>query len=86
MQLDPGDTLVIFSDGISEALNSKGEEFGEDRLVSCLETNRDLPVPNLLKCVLDTVQQIQETRCSSKRRPHCFDLAKSDLDHYGGDF
>ena len=65
LQLDPGDTLVIFSDGISEALNSKGEEFGEDRLVSCLETNRDLPVPHLLKCVLDTVQQFRDDAAQS---------------------
>ena len=32
MQLDPGDTLVVVSDGLSEALNADGEEFGEDRL------------------------------------------------------
>ncbi len=31
-QLDPGDTIVVFSDGVSEALNSAGEEFGDERL------------------------------------------------------
>ncbi len=35
LQLDPGDTLVVFSDGVSEAMNVEGEEFGEERLVSC---------------------------------------------------
>ena len=30
--LEPGDTIVVFSDGISEALNSAGEEFGDSRL------------------------------------------------------
>jgi serine phosphatase RsbU (regulator of sigma subunit) len=30
--LDPGDTIVVFSDGVSEALNSAGEEFGDSRL------------------------------------------------------
>ena len=29
----PGDLLVIFSDGISEALNAAGEEFGDDRIL-----------------------------------------------------
>lgn len=55
MQLDPGDTLVVFSDGISEALNADGEEFGEDRLVSCLEANRELAPAALLECVLEKV-------------------------------
>jgi serine phosphatase RsbU (regulator of sigma subunit)/pSer/pThr/pTyr-binding forkhead associated (FHA) protein len=32
VQLDPGDTVVVFSDGVSEALSATGEEFGEQRL------------------------------------------------------
>jgi steroid delta-isomerase-like uncharacterized protein len=59
LQLDPGDTLVVFSDGISEALNSDGEEFGEDRLVRCVEANRALPPGNLLECVLEKVQDFR---------------------------
>jgi sigma-B regulation protein RsbU (phosphoserine phosphatase) len=48
LQLDPGDTLIVFSDGVSEAQNPNSEEFGEDRLMSCLEANRDLPAPKSL--------------------------------------
>ena len=33
----PDDYLVLFSDGISEAMNDAGEEFGDDRLVGCLD-------------------------------------------------
>jgi sigma-B regulation protein RsbU (phosphoserine phosphatase) len=51
--------LVVFSDGISEALNSHGEEFGEDRLVSCVEANRELAPANLLECVLEKVQEFR---------------------------
>ena len=36
-QLDPGDTLVMFSDGISEALNATDVEFGAQRLKETLE-------------------------------------------------
>lgn len=59
LQLDPGDTLIVFSDGVSEAQNPNSEEFGEDRLMSCLESNRDLPVSNLLECILEDVQKFR---------------------------
>jgi sigma-B regulation protein RsbU (phosphoserine phosphatase) len=32
VHLDAGDTVIVFSDGVSEALNSAGDEFGDDRL------------------------------------------------------
>lgn len=32
--LEPGDVFVIFTDGVTEALDSRGEEFGEDRLAA----------------------------------------------------
>lgn len=32
--LDPGDVLVLFSDGVTEAVNAADEEFGEERLLS----------------------------------------------------
>ena len=39
--LDPGDTIVIFSDGVSEALNSAGEEFG-DAAATCERRRVDM--------------------------------------------
>jgi predicted ester cyclase len=59
LQLEPGDTLVVFSDGVSEAMNSEGEEFGEERLVSCVEENREMPPAKMLECILETVQQFR---------------------------
>jgi serine phosphatase RsbU (regulator of sigma subunit)/ketosteroid isomerase-like protein len=56
LQLDPGDTLVVFSDGVTEALNTEGVEFGEDRLQSCLKSNRELAPAALLYCILGTVR------------------------------
>jgi sigma-B regulation protein RsbU (phosphoserine phosphatase) len=32
VRLESGDTIIIFSDGVSEALNTEGEEFGDARL------------------------------------------------------
>lgn len=33
VQLDAGDTVVLFSDGVSEALSASGDEFGDERIV-----------------------------------------------------
>jgi phosphoserine phosphatase RsbU/P len=38
--LDPGDVLVIYSDGVSEGVDELGEEFGEQRLLECVQKNR----------------------------------------------
>jgi sigma-B regulation protein RsbU (phosphoserine phosphatase) len=37
VQLDVGDTIVVFSDGVSEALSSSGEEWGDDRLLAAVQ-------------------------------------------------
>ncbi len=38
--LKSGDRIVIFSDGVSEAMSATGEEFGDERLLSVIETAR----------------------------------------------
>lgn len=42
VQLDVGDTIIVFSDGVSEALNSAGDEFGDARLQAVTENTGDL--------------------------------------------
>ena len=39
--LHPGDVLVIYSDGVSEAVNPTGEEFGPTRLYEVVARNLD---------------------------------------------
>jgi sigma-B regulation protein RsbU (phosphoserine phosphatase) len=36
IRLAPGDRLLVYSDGLTEARNTLGEEFGEERLVNVL--------------------------------------------------
>ena len=36
VSLNPGDTLITFSDGVSEASNADGTEFGDERILECL--------------------------------------------------
>jgi sigma-B regulation protein RsbU (phosphoserine phosphatase) len=56
IQLDPGDVLVIYSDGVTEALNLAGDEFGEDRLATELMKTRTAPLPDILQGVITAVQ------------------------------
>ncbi|MDX2040390.1 MAG: SpoIIE family protein phosphatase [Acidobacteriota bacterium] len=39
-ELEPGDVMVIYSDGVTESLDEAGEEFGEARLVEIVQKNR----------------------------------------------
>jgi phosphoserine phosphatase RsbU/P len=45
--LQPGDVLVIFTDGVTEALNPGEEEFGEERLKDLLRRVAHLPVDEM---------------------------------------
>ena len=38
VQLEPGDLLFIFTDGVAEAVNDKSEEFGESRIVPAIHS------------------------------------------------
>jgi serine phosphatase RsbU (regulator of sigma subunit) len=55
--LAPGDTLVLYTDGVTEATNADGEEFGESRLLDALRSHSLLPVNSLLQSVVGAVQQ-----------------------------
>lgn len=54
--LSPGDTLVLYSDGVTDAEAPSGEQFGEERLLACLEGQR-LALPDaILERVLEEVR------------------------------
>lgn len=48
IELAAGDLLVLYSDGITEAVDARDEEFGMERLTGLLEAGQALP-PNVLK-------------------------------------
>jgi sigma-B regulation protein RsbU (phosphoserine phosphatase) len=55
-RLDPGDIIVVFSDGVSEALSVTDEEFGEKRLQQLIERNPDASPQEMLDQVLAAVR------------------------------
>jgi len=58
LSLDEGDTLVLFSDGVTEARSAGGEEFGDDRLVRCIDSR--LPPADLLAGVFAAVGEFSQ--------------------------
>jgi len=48
---EPGDLLLFYSDGVTEARNFAGELFGEDRLLSCVTTNSKLEPEALVEAI-----------------------------------
>jgi serine phosphatase RsbU (regulator of sigma subunit) len=54
--LDSGDTLALFTDGVTEAFNHQEEEFGEERLLAVLERHQDLSADNLASAIVQEVQ------------------------------
>ena len=55
IELRPGDRLVMFTDGVSEAVDGDGEEFGEKRLVEASLRARQLSAEALHNSILDLV-------------------------------
>ena len=53
--LAPGDTMFLYTDGITEAMNVDQEEFTEARLETVLAEGRDLPVDSVLENVTSAV-------------------------------
>ena len=55
--LCPGDTLVLYTDGITESFNPAGDEFGERRLLEALQRNRHCSCHELCSAIVDEVRR-----------------------------
>lgn len=56
-QLSPGDTLALYTDGVTESVNDSGEEFGDLRLVDALRRYRDQSPGAYVRHIIDEVQR-----------------------------
>jgi len=57
IQLETGDLLLIFSDGITEAMNSDLEMYGTNRLLELVQTQADKPVSEIGSIILESVRE-----------------------------
>jgi sigma-B regulation protein RsbU (phosphoserine phosphatase) len=56
IKLEPGDTLVLFSDGVTEAMDPDEQMFGVPRLRELLTGRTECPLDQLEKCILEAVE------------------------------
>ncbi len=56
LQLENGDIVLMYTDGVSEAMDSSEEEFGEKRIATLAAKNRALSLPDLLALIERSVK------------------------------
>jgi serine phosphatase RsbU (regulator of sigma subunit) len=60
LQLNPGDVLVVYSDGVTDAENPEGERFEEERFLQVIKSNASAGVEVLEKKILEAIDQFTE--------------------------
>jgi serine phosphatase RsbU (regulator of sigma subunit)/catechol 2,3-dioxygenase-like lactoylglutathione lyase family enzyme len=56
-RLSPGDTLALYTDGVTESFNENDEEFGEQRLIEGLRRHGDVNAETLVQSVMADVKR-----------------------------
>jgi len=54
--MKPGDLLILFSDGITEAMNEDNKEFGEEKLLAVIKNNKDTEPGLLIEEIVSAVK------------------------------
>jgi sigma-B regulation protein RsbU (phosphoserine phosphatase) len=55
--MEPGDVLIGYTDGISEAMNREDEEWGEDRMIAQAASSVHLSAQQMLECLLEAADR-----------------------------
>jgi serine phosphatase RsbU (regulator of sigma subunit) len=62
--LHAGDTLALYTDGVTEAFNHREEEFGEERLLDVVQRHRGLCAQELTTAIVEEVQRFSSNKQS----------------------
>jgi phosphoserine phosphatase RsbU/P len=57
IDITSGSVLIVFSDGITEIMDSNEQEFGEDRLIKLIKNNSSLSACDMIDLIINTVNQ-----------------------------
>jgi sigma-B regulation protein RsbU (phosphoserine phosphatase) len=55
LELASNDVVIFYTDGVTESINEKEEQFGQERLIAAIEKSIDLPVQDLIDKVKEEV-------------------------------
>lgn len=61
VRMETGDTLILYSDGISEAANEREEEFGDQRVLNIASAASDLPPSEICEQIMHQVADFADT-------------------------
>ena len=65
IQLNQGDLLVVYSDGLTEAENMKGDMFEEERLIKLIQENGSKGAETRQKSILDAIENFTQNRAQT---------------------
>jgi sigma-B regulation protein RsbU (phosphoserine phosphatase) len=60
MVLSPGEALLLYTDGVTEAENSQGEEYGMERLSTLIRRGSSLSADGLMNHILESVTEFSK--------------------------
>ncbi|HEX7078877.1 MAG TPA: SpoIIE family protein phosphatase [Candidatus Eisenbacteria bacterium] len=59
-ELRPGDVLVLYTDGVTEAMTDSGELFGDDRLKDVIRTLREQDAPAIVRGIWEAARTFRD--------------------------
>ena len=81
VQLEPGDVLMLYTDGVSEAHNPQEEEFGEERLKDSLRRHGHLSAEDMSAAILAELKQWMADAPQHDDLTFVLMKVQSDADH-----
>ena len=55
IKLDSGDVVVLYTDGVTEAINAREEQFGQERVIAITGQNRNLRASDIMQRIKEGV-------------------------------
>ena len=68
LELEPGDVLVLYTDGATEALSPSGEEFGRERLAQAVKEAYDRPAREMIATLQMAILEWTDQAGCERRR------------------
>ncbi len=59
IQLEPGDRIFVYTDGVAEALNENTEQYGTDRMLETLNSTTDLSITQTLPVLSESLENFK---------------------------